>query len=60
MKVITDDILHQDAEGVEVKYRIGNDLQMTPLGDYCAYMLKPVCVYVNIVLFTHKQTNNQR
>ena len=41
--------------GVEVKYRIGNDRQMTPRGDYCAYMLKTVCIYVNIVLFTHKQ-----
>ena len=60
MKVITDDILNRNAEGVEVKYRIGKDRQMAPRGDYCAYMLKTVCINVKIVFFTHKQTNNQR
>ena len=60
MKVITDDILNRNAEGVEVKYRIGKDRQMAPRGDYCAYMLKTVSIYVKIVSRTHKQINKQR
>ena len=51
------DTLKLHAEGVEVKYRIGKDRQMAPRGDYCAYMLKTVSIYVKIVLYTHKQIN---
>ena len=60
MKVITDNILYRNAEGVTVKYRIGKDRQMAPRGDYCAYMLKAVSIYVKIVLYTHKKINKQQ
>ena len=58
MKVITDDILYRNAEGVEVKYRIGKDRQMAPQGDDFAYMLKTVSIYEkNCIIYT--QTNKQ-
>ena len=60
MKVITDDILNRNAEGVEVKYLIGKDPQMAPRGNYCAYMLKTVSINVKNVFYTHKQINKQR
>ena len=57
MKVITDDILNRNAEGVEVKYRIGKDRQMAPRGDYCAYMLKTVSIFIKNVSCIQKKQN---